>query len=109
VRGKIENGEAAPDRGRLRRERLSPGWVRCKCWEIVCTIAYIPPELWPHSQTRWGRGAVPPRLTAQSCPAFLLQEPVICPLYARAIDIFGPHRRKFRTGTANCFLPSSLS
>jgi len=83
----------APQRGRLGPGRFLPDRIRCTSLGIFCTVSLLRlPALWPHSQTVSSRGAVslPAAFIASILPGLrLLDWPVKCPLYARAIDIFG--------------------
>ena len=69
TRGWIESCEVTPGRGRRTLENHSPSRVRCKKWEIFCTIALKFAGVVTALSDHFGRGAVPSPAYAQSCPA----------------------------------------
>jgi hypothetical protein len=96
----------APDRGRLGSGRLLPDRIRCTSLGFFCTIRFSSAGFVTALSDRFASGG---RFPASSFIALILPGllsldwPVKCPLYARAIDIFGaaPNQR------SDCSLPSS--
>ena len=90
-----------PHGGRLGPERFLPGRIRCTSLGIFCTVRFSSAGFVTALSDRFRSGGRFPAssVIASILPGLLvLNWPVKCPLYARAIDIFGlRHRRSIQS------------
>ena len=98
----------APHGGRLGLGRFLPNRIRCTSLGIFCTFRFASAGFVTALSDRFRSGGRFPAssVIASILPGLLLPiEPVKCPLYARAIDIFGA--APLGTATAPCRLSMS--
>ena len=100
----------APDRGRLGLGRLLSNRIRCTSLGIFCTVSLCICRVVTALSDRFKVGGPLPcqqRSSFNPARPSTARQPVKCPLYARAIDIFGA--ALIGAATAPCRLPVSCS
>ena len=98
----------APDGGRLGLGRFLPNRIRCTSLGIFCTVSLCVCRVCDRTLRPFPVGGPFPcqqRYSFNPARPSTARQPVKCPLYARAIDIFGA--APVGTATAPCHLPSS--